>query len=152
MRPLIIALVLVLTIAGPVAGDEQLPFRGKLEGTVTVTPLDPPLASVVIDATGTATRFGRFSLAVPHMVNQAMRTGGGTYVFTAPNGDTLTASFTGQATLVSPGILSTTEAATITGGTGRFAGATGGFTATRLFVVATGITTGSFDGAINLPR
>lgn len=152
MRPFLIALVLVLTIAGPVAGDEQLPFNGRLEGTVTVTPLDSPLASVVIDAMGTATRFGRFSLTVPHVVNQALRTGSGTYEFTAPNGDTLTASFTGQATLLAPGVLSTTETATITGGTGRFAGATGGFTASRVFVVATGTTSGSFEGTISLPK
>jgi len=151
MRAFLIAIALVLSLAGPAAADEQLPFKGKLEGTVTVTPLEPPLASVVIDATGTATRLGRFSLSVPHLVNQANRTGSGTYEFTAANGDTLTASFTGQATPVAPGVISTTETATITGGTGRFAGATGAFTATRLFVVASGTTTGSFDGTISLP-
>ncbi len=151
MRPILIAIVLILTIAGPVAADDQLPFHGRLNGTVTVTPLDPPVASVVIDATGTATRLGQFELSIPHLVNQANRTAAGTYVFTAANGDTLTASFTGQAMVVSPGVISTTETATFTGGTGRFAGATGGFTATRLFLAASGTTSGSFDGVIDLP-
>ena len=38
----------------------------------------------------------------------------------------------------------------ITGGTGRFAGATGNFTVTRLVNNATGVSKGSFDGTIVL--
>lgn len=152
MRSLFVAIALILSITSPVAGSEQLPFKGRLEGTVTVTPIDPPIASVVIDAAGTATRLGRFTLSVPHLVNQAARTGSGTYEFTAPNGDTLSASFSGQATLVAPGVLATTETARFTGGTGRFAGASGGFIATRIFVVADGATSGSFEGTISLSR
>lgn len=152
MRPLLAALLIIASFTGPVAGNEQLPFNGRLDGTVIVTPIDPPIASVVIDATGTATRIGRFTLTVPHVVNQVERVGSGTYEFTTPNGDTLTASFTGTATLVAPGVLATSETATFTGGTGRFAGATGGFVAMRVFVVAAGTTTGSFEGAISLPR
>ena len=142
-------LALVLALAGPVAADDQMTFRGRLDGTVTVTPLDPPLASVLIEATGNATQLGRFTLEVPHVVNQALRVGTGSYVFTAANGDTLTADFTGQATLVAPGVLTTSETATITGGTGRFAGATGSFIAERTFYVATGVTEGSFEGTIS---
>ena len=75
----------------------------------------------------------------------------GTYEFTAANGDTLIATFTGQASLVSPGVLSVLDTATITGGTGRFADATGSFTAERIFVMATGEITGSFEGTISSP-
>ena len=32
----------VLGLAGPVAAGEQVPFKGSLEGEVTVTPLTPP--------------------------------------------------------------------------------------------------------------
>jgi hypothetical protein len=142
---------LIVTLAGPVAAGDQVTLKGRLDGTVTVTPLDPPLASVLIEATGNASQLGRFTLEIPHLVNQATRTGTGTYVFTAANGDTLTADFTGLATLVSPGVLTTHETAVITGGTGRFAGATGTFTADRTFFVATGVTTGSFEGAISTP-
>jgi len=142
---------LLLTLAGPAAAGDQVTFRGRLQGTVTVTPLDPPLASVLIEASGTATKLGRFTLEVPHLVNQATRTGTGTYVFTAANGDTLTADFTGQATVVSPGVITTHESAVITGGTGRFAGATGSFTADRTFYLATGSTVGSFEGTISSP-
>jgi hypothetical protein len=151
MRAAVMAIGLLLTLAAPVAANEQVPFRGSLEGTVTVTPLDPPLASVVIEGGGNATQLGRFTVEIPHLVNQATRIGGGTYIFTAANGDTLTADFSGQATLVSPGVLSVAETGVITGGTGRFAGATGSFTAERTFFVATGTTTGTFEGTISSP-
>jgi hypothetical protein len=98
-------------------------------------------------ATGEGAHLGRFTVAFPHTVNFATRTGVGTYTFTAANGDTLTATFTGQAQLGT--VTSIVEHATITGGTGRFAGATGSFTAHRLFDPATGRTTGSFEGTIS---
>ena len=142
--------LLVLGLAGPVAAADQVPFKGSLEGTVTTTPLIPPLASVLIEGVGNATHLGRFTVAIPHLVNQAIRVGEGAYVFTAASGDTLTADFTGQATLVE-GVISTIETATITGGTGRFVGASGSFVAERTFVLATGVTTGSFEGTISRP-
>jgi hypothetical protein len=154
-RPLLSVVTLaamVLTLAGPVAASDEVAFRGRLAGTVTVTPLDPPLASVLIEATGTASQLGSFTLDVPHLVNQATRIGVGSYEFTAANGDMLTADFTGQATLVSPGVLTTHETAVITGGTGRFAGASGSFTADRTFYLATGQTIGTFEGTISPPR
>jgi len=150
LRVVVLAAVL-LTLAAPVAAGDQVTFKGRLEGTVTVTPLDPPLASVLIEATGNGSQLGRFTLEIPHLVNQALRTGIGTYVFTAANGDTLTADFAGQATIVSPGVIATHETAVITGGTGRFAGATGTFIADRTFFMATGMTVGSFEGTVSSP-
>lgn len=149
-----VALVMALAVAtsvGPAAAADLVPFKGSLEATATVTPLEPPVASVVIDGSGIATQLGRYTLHFPHLVNQATRVGTGTYTFTAANGDTLTADVTGQATLVAPGVLSVAETATITGGTGRFAGATGSFVVERTFFVATGLTTGSFAGTISSP-
>jgi hypothetical protein len=140
-----------VTFVGASSAGEQTTFKGSLEGTVTVTPVNPPIASVLIEATGNATKLGRFTLEVPHVVNQAVRVGAGSYIFTAANGDTLTASFTGVGTLIAPGVLSTTETATITGGTGRFADATGSFTAHRTFFITEGRTVGSFEGTISSP-
>jgi hypothetical protein len=149
MRTSLIAIALLFSMVGPVAAGEEVPFKGRLDGTVTVTPVNPPIVSVLTEGTGNATQLGLFTLEIPHVVNQAIRASEGTYVFTAANGDTLTAHFTGQATLLAPGVLSTSETATITGGTGRFAGATGSFVAERTFFVATGTTTGSFEGTIS---
>jgi hypothetical protein len=144
-------LAFAVTFVGASSASAETTFKGRLEGTVTVTPIDPPIASVLIEATGNATKLGRFTVEVPHVVDQAARVGSGSYIFTAANGDTLTASFTGVATLVAPGVLSTTETAAITGGTGRFAGATGSFTAHRTFFIAAGETVGSFEGTISSP-
>jgi hypothetical protein len=123
-----------------------MPFKGTFEGTQTTTPLEPPRALVDGSATGEATHLGRFTVEFPHIVNFVTRTGDGTYTFTAANGDTLTADFTGQA---QPGpIVSIVEVATITGGTGRFAAATGSFIVQRQFDPASGTTRGSFEGTI----
>jgi hypothetical protein len=151
MRAAVIAAALMLCLAGPASAGDQVPFRGSLSGMATVTPLTPPNASVLIEGSGVAAQLGRFTLEVPHLVNQATRVAVGTYVFTAANGDTLTASFTGLATLVGPGVLSVSETATISGGTGRFAGASGNFSTERTFNVATGQTTGTFQGWISTP-
>jgi hypothetical protein len=47
-------------------------------------------------------------------------------VFTAVNGDTITAAFSGLTAPTGPSTYSFTGSYTVTGGTGRFAGATGG--------------------------
>ena len=127
--------------------SQPVPFKGTLEGTQTLTPLAPPMGAVNGSATGTGTHLGQFSVTFPHTVNFATRTGVGTYTFTAANGDTLTASFTGQAS--GGPVVSLLEHATVTGGTGRFAGATGTFTVQRQFDPSTGVTQGSFEGEIS---
>ena len=60
----------------------------------------------------------------------------GTAVFTAANGDQLVTTFSGMATFPDQnGILTFDGTDTVTGGTGRFAGASGSFTrATRVNV------------------
>jgi hypothetical protein len=49
------------------------------------------------------------------------------------------------------GVISITETATITGGTGRFEGATGSFTSERSYDTLLGTSTGSFKGTISSP-
>jgi hypothetical protein len=124
-----------------------IPFKGTLDGTVTITPLEPPIANVFIAATGNATHLGQFSVEIPHVVNFATAIGEGTYTFIAANGDRLTANFTGTADTTTP-IFAIVEHATITGGTGRFSNATGSFTVRRLYDVALGTTSGSVEGTI----
>lgn len=151
MRNVLVAIALLFTLAGPVAAGDEVPFKGSFSGTVTVTPITPPILSNLIAGAGNATHLGLFTLEIPHLVNQATRVGTGSYAFTAANGDTLTADFTGQGTVLAPGVLSSTDVAVITGGTGRFAGATGTFAAERIFHVATGAITGTFVGTITSP-
>jgi hypothetical protein len=148
----VLAVLAVLGLAGPAAAGVQVPFKGSLEGDVTHTPLAPPFDSVFVDATGNATQLGQFTLDIPHVVNRATRTAIGSYEFTAANGDMVYADFTGIAMPTStPGVLYIEETATITGGTGRFAGATGSFTVERWYDTIAGTTSGSFEGTISSP-
>jgi hypothetical protein len=150
---LALALLAVVGLAGPVPAGEQVPFKGSFEGDVTSIPLAPPFAMVDVEAAGEATHLGKFTLDIPHVVDRATRTAVGTYEFTAANGDKVYAEFTGLATPTAiPGVLYIEETATITGGTGRFAGATGSFTSERLYDTIEGTTTGSFEGTISSPR
>lgn len=126
---------------------QSVPFKGSFEGSQTLTPGTPPFGTVNGSATGTGTHLGEFTVTFPHTVNFATRTGVGTYTFTAANGDTLTASFTGAAQ--GAPLVSIVEHATVTGGTGRFAGASGTFTVERQFNQLTGATEGSFAGEIS---
>jgi len=82
-------------------------------------------------------------------INLPTRHSMGAATFTAANGDTLTATVEGQATPTSPGMLSIVEVYSITGGTGRFAGATGTFTLESVANQATGVSSGAFSGAID---
>ena len=82
------------------------------------------------------------------------RSKGAANVFTIPLDDERETASTGGlagATPTAPGVLSIAESATITGGTGRFADATGTFTVERLFNQVTPLTTGSFQGTISSP-
>ena len=152
---LVLALFAVLGLASPVAAGEQVPVRGGFAGVATVSG-GPEILTAVVNATGNASHLGRFTLAIPHLVNRGTSpfpfpwTSAGFYQFVAANGDTLSASFTGQVNPI-PGGLADVEIATITGGTGRFAGATGSFTVTRLKDTVTFVTTGSFEGTISSP-
>jgi hypothetical protein len=148
------AVLALLAFAGPAPAGQQVPFKGKLEGTVTraLVPGFLTLVSVLVEGEGTGTHLGRFSVEAPHYVDSATRTAEGEYQFTAANGDTVTADFTGAATpTATPGVLYIVETATITGGTGRFAGATGSFVVERLYDTATGTTVGSYTGSISSP-
>jgi hypothetical protein len=153
---LTLPLLAVLALAGPAAAkgrEKQVPFRGSLEGTATVAPLAPPFVAVDIEGSGHATQLGHFEVSIPHVTNRSNGTAEGTYEFTAANGDTLTAHFTSQVTPTDvPGVVSVAVTATITGGTGRFEGATGSFVGDRLVDMRNGTVTESFDGTISTPR
>lgn len=145
MRRLALAVAILASASLAMAGD-QVPFKGSFKGTVTRS-LPPPPITVNVEAKGNATHLGRFSLEIPHTVIPP--NGNGTYHFIAANGDQLDAEFEGLSEVVAPGFLYIVERATFTGGTGRFAGATGGFVAERLYDTAAGTTVGSFEGTIS---
>jgi hypothetical protein len=149
---LALAVVVVLGLAGLAVAGEQVPFNGSLDGDVTPGVPYFPYVDVLVEGGGEATQLGKYTFAFPHTVHLPTRTAAGTYYMVAANGDKLAASGTGLATPI-PGtaILYIEETLTITGGTGRFAGATGSFTVERWYDTVNQTTVGSFEGTISTP-
>jgi len=124
-----------------------VPFKGSLEGVYGQESGEFPIFHESIKGEGNATQLGRYTLAMEETVNFLNASAVGTLVLTAANGDSVTGTYTGHA---QPGpLISITEETTITGGTGRFAGATGAFVIDRVFDPAKGTTSGSFEGSIS---
>ena len=100
--------------------------------------------------TGTASHLGRYTVVYDQTtVYLATGTSVGRMTFTAADGDVLTATFQGRAQ-PQGALAHIEESATITGGTGRFAGATGTLVVVRLLDQVTGISSGTLDGTIVL--
>jgi hypothetical protein len=131
-----------------------LPFRGSFTAADRST-ITPPTLLLQGTGEGTATHLGRFTVTTAEVVNLATATGTGTFNITAANGDQLFATTAGgEDQFTPPNVSHVTLLATIIGGTGRFASATGTFTMERTgiidFVAGTSTSIGSFDGHINL--
>jgi hypothetical protein len=152
---LIAAVILSAALVVPTAAQNQVPFKGSLQGQEIDTPEGgPPPTTLNADGntTGIATLVGQFSFRYQLTVNLANGTATGSAQLIAANGDSIFTTIVGaSAPSGTPGVLSITEINTVTGGTGRFAGATGSFTTLRLVNGATGLTSGSFNGMITSP-
>ncbi len=134
-------------------GPVELPLRGSFT-TLTSGEIVPPTLTVTGTAEGTATHLGRFTATSVDVVDLASATSTGTFNFTAANGDQLfTTTAGGQDEFTPPNVSHVTLVATIVGGTGRFAAATGTFTMQQTSIIdfVTGRSSGSgtFDGTIS---
>jgi hypothetical protein len=131
---------------GPAAAEKAVPFKGSVQAVETN---DIQGTNLFVDASGSgnATHLGRFTVTYEFEVDLLTLAGNGSAHFIAANGDSLFTEVIGQATPTeNPDVLSIAETYTITGGTGRFADATGSFTVERL--LNAGVSSGSFDGTI----
>ena len=129
-------------------GGSELPFRGTLQATETVDGLVHQLTG-----TGEATHLGRFTLTSEFTVTPPpAATASGTAVWTAANGDQIITTTTGHVVAPPPPFLVVTETHIISGGTGRFANASGSIVLERSLRVETSPieSTGSITGTINL--
>jgi hypothetical protein len=127
---LLIALVLAVTALSPtalaLAGDTDRPVSGSVSGTATGT-IGLTFAA---EGTGTLTHLGRVTTTIEGTIDNTNQIGrvalNGTITFVSANGDQLTGTFSGTADQNRE----VTLLVTITGGTGRFLGASGTLTVT----------------------
>ena len=129
MRRTFASVVLMILVAAvPLLAADGVPFKGTWSGsTISAVPLTPDQVFVVATGAGQATITGRFVMTSPHITFLSTFALQGTQVFVDPSGDMLNASFTGGLAPNADGNLEGILPATITGGTGRFAGATGNY-------------------------
>ena len=146
---LVAALAVSLASVAVSAVAAETPFKGTFNGVETGVTVFP-IRSITREGGGTATQLGKYTSHLTAQINLLTSHATGAATFTAANGDTLTTTVDGQATpTTTPGVLSIVEVYTITGGTGRFADATGTFTLEIIVTQATGVSTGTFSGAID---
>jgi hypothetical protein len=116
--------------------SRERPWKESYRATGTIArdarcpspPAVPPPGQflVSLEGGGTATHVGKYTITNSHCVDAS--TGlltGGAFVKTAANGDQLSGTYEGRATPAADGSFSVDGRITFTGGTGRFAGATG---------------------------
>ena len=138
---------------------QTLPFTGTREN---VNPLNPPGGRCVppffntvnitpgaVSSTGTS-NISTFTSLQSHCISSAPPTplSDGRFTYTFEGGDTIFGTYTGNvANSATPGIFTATENLVITGGTGRFIGATGTIDSTGSLVFANGF--GTFQGTLS---
>jgi hypothetical protein len=146
-------MILLLSLALPAAAQKQVPFKGAIQAHDTDKAFPSPTSVVVdTDGTGIGTLLGQFSFHQETTVDFLTGTDSGSGHWTAANGDSLDTTVVGSGEPTDiPDVVKITELNTITGGTGRFAGAQGTFVVERLANVATFVTSGAYHGTIASP-
>jgi hypothetical protein len=150
---LLLTIVLVsATLVASAAAEKPLPLRGSIEA-LEIYQVNGPTMFVTAMGSGEATHLGRYTVSYEVEVDLPTGTGTGLSAqYVAANGDSLFAEGSGQATPTdNPIVFNVVETYTITGGTGRFAGATGSFTEERQVNIETGVTSGTINGNIVIP-
>ena len=130
----------LLPLAYPAMAKDQVPFKGVEVGATAAGGFVFPFATILDTAEGEATHLGHFSKNGIILINVVSMTVTGTFTLTAANGDELFLIGTGDAP---PSSLDqeTVLNITVTGGTGRFEGATGSWTEVSHFAFPFGATT-----------
>jgi len=135
------AVPLVMPVA---AADRAVPFHGRLSAIETD---DVSFPTILVNGTGSgnATHLGKFTFTFDVAVDLVTGSGPASVEFVAANGDSVFGEGVGQAT-DSGGGVTIVESYGITGGTGRFAQASGEIVLVRELDPITGRSSGSFDG------
>ena len=114
--------------AAPARAANDVPFKGTWSGlTLSADESGFPVVEIVAGGEGELTRLGHFTMISPHTSNVITGETIGDQIFTAANGDALTAFCAGGATFIPGQAVHGLLDCSITSGTGRFANITGNY-------------------------
>ena len=129
---------------------KELRFKGSIQA-LERSEINDLILSVRALGSGKATHLGRFIVRYDAEVDLQTAKGIGSAHFVVAHGDSLFAEGEGQATPTeTPGVITVVEQYQITGGTGRFVGASGIINLERI-LDNTGHTSGTISGNIVIP-
>jgi hypothetical protein len=138
---------------GASPASKQVPFKGifSATGTATARPGDRcPVLTVEILGTGNATHLGRLTNEQSHCAAPpSLAFTDGVFTLTAANGDQIRGTYFGEFVPLDPPLFTIDGHFSITGGTGRFADATGSGDASGVQNLVTGEVTVSLVGTIS---
>ena len=148
---LLLIILASTTFAAPAAAEKEFLLKGSFEATETQLVVFP-IGYVDATGVGNATHLGLFTYRLQAELFIPTLTASASATLIAANGDMIFGEGSGQGTPTgTPGIVSIVETYTITGGTGRFAGAAGNFTVERLINRATFASSGTISGTVLIP-
>ena len=154
-RPAVAALLLVLSASAALAEVKTVSFKGAFDERDTGVVQFPNLL-LNGSGTGTASHLGRFTYTYKVTVDLTSALSSGVIQLVAANGDVINGVSVGRGEPTdTPDLTHVIQLVTITGGTGRFQGATGGFTSDAFLVNDTktgiGLSSGTLKGTISTP-
>jgi hypothetical protein len=124
----LVAALAALALPAAALGGARVPLKISDSGSWGVGVHDcGSQLPVFVDTTGTGTHLGRYAYASQECADLGGATFAGAFTITAANGDTLVGTYAGTFTVDGGGTIHYEQTNTVTGGTGRFAGASGSF-------------------------
>lgn len=139
-------------LAAPAARQKKMDLKGSVQAVESQKGA-PPTIHVSLEGSGNASHLGKFTYTMQAELTVPALSATNSATFVAADGSTLSAEGTGQGTPTdTPGVISIVETLTVTGGTGRFEGASGNITVQRLVNRATFESSGTIEGSISLPK
>lgn len=126
-RLILVVSVIVTASATAIGGAGSVPFKGSWSGETVSAEINFPIVTIVAEGSGELTHLGRYTMSSPHTTNVITFETIGDQIFTAANGDVLTAFCAGFPVLQPDGTVVGGLDCDITGGSGRFEGATGSY-------------------------
>jgi hypothetical protein len=133
---------------------DQVPLKGSLTIVKSTIPDDFqfPILTQTRDISGLVSHLGRTEGTIVQHINVLNGHFMGEFTLFAANGDSVTGEVSGRLIpTADPNVRNVQETITITGGSGRFTGATGAATGQGQAFVDTGLAQETFEGTISSP-